>query len=225
MRILLVEDDRSLSEWLAKSLRRGKVVVDCVHDGEDADHALRTTQEYALVILDLALPALSGLDVLGRLRARGSVIPVLILTADGTIDSRVAGLDRGADDYMAKPFDIHELEARVRAQLRRASNRKNPVVQCGSLVFDSNKRQFVLGAEPLSLTLREHAVLEALLMRAGSTVSKAELFETVFGFDDDASPSSIEIYVHRVRKKLAASDVGIATLRGLGYVLKAIHGD
>jgi two-component system response regulator TctD len=224
MRILLVEDNRQLADWVAKSLRRGNVVVDCVHDGEDADTALHT-QDYALVVLDLALPGIGGLEVLRRLRARGSVTPVLILTASATLESRVAGLDGGADDYLAKPFDITELEARVRAQLRRASNRKTPIVHYGSLVFDSNGRQFTLAGQPLALTGREHAVLETLLLRAGATVARAALIESVFGFDDEAGPNTIEIYVHRVRKKLAGSDVGIVTLRGLGYVLKERHGE
>jgi two-component system response regulator TctD len=223
MRILLVEDNRQLSDWLAKSLRRDNYVIDCVYGGEDADHLLRT-QEYSLVILDLSLPQLGGLAVLRQLRARGSVVPVLILTANDTIDGRIKGLDSGADDYLAKPFDINELEARIRAQLRHASSRKNPILQCGALIFDSNSRQFTLADQTLALTPREHAVLEALIVRAGATVSKTALTQTVFGFDDDANPNAIEIYVHRVRKKLAASNVGIVTLRGLGYVLKEGNG-
>jgi len=224
VRILLVEDNHELADWLARSLRRANMVVDVVHDGEDADTALQT-QDYALVVLDLALPGISGLDVLRRLRGRGSGVPVLILTANATLEGRVAGLDSGADDYLAKPFDLSELEARVRAQLRRASNRKTPIVQCGSLVFDSNGRQFALAGRPLALTPREHAVLETLLLRAGTTVSRGALMDSVFGFEDEAGPNSIEIYVHRVRKKLTGSDVGIVTLRGLGYVLKERHGE
>ena len=219
MRILLVEDSRQLSDWLAKTLRRDNYVVDCVYDGEDADHALRT-QEYALVILDLSLPKRGGMDVLRGLRARGSSVPVLILTANDTIAGRVSGLDSGADDYLAKPFDLSELEARIRAQLRRESHNKNPLIDYGNLSFDSNGRQFTLNGTGLSLTPREHAVLETLLKRAGKPVPKGTLAETVFGFGDDVNPNSIEIYVHRVRKKLEGSDVGIATLRGLGYVLR-----
>src|SRR5262249_30026497 len=157
-------------------------------------------------------------------RGRGSVVPVLILTANATLEGRVAGLDSGADDYLAKPFDISELEARVRAQLRRASHRKTPIVQYGSLVFDSNSRQFSIAGQPLVLTPREHAVLETLLLRAGSTVARTALIDSVFGFDDEPGPNTIEIYIHRVRKKLVGSDVGIVTLRGLGYLLKERHG-
>jgi two-component system response regulator TctD len=223
MRILLVEDSRQLSDWLAKALRKDHYVVDCVHDGEDADHALKT-QPYALVILDLSLPGMGGMEVLRRLRARGATVPVLILTANASVAGRVSGLDSGADDYLAKPFDLSELEARIRAQLRRAGNQKNPLVELGSLAFDSNSRQFTLRDDALSLTPRERAVLEMLLQRAGKPVAKAALAQSVFGFEDDANPNAIEIYVHRVRKKLEGSDVGIATLRGLGYVLRKQNG-
>ncbi len=220
MRLLLVEDNRQLADWMAKTLRSERYTVDCVYAGDDADHVLHT-EDYALVILDLALPEIGGLEILRRLRARGSAVPVIILTANDTLEARVAGLNHGADDYLAKPFEITELEARIRANLRRAHAHAQTVVQCGPLVFDSNSRQFTLAGEPLSLTAREHAVLEALTLRAGATVSKAALATMVFGFDDEANPNAIEIYVHRVRKKLAGAAIGIVTLRGLGYVLKA----
>jgi two-component system response regulator TctD len=219
MRILLVEDSKQLANWLAKTLRRENYVVDCVHDGEDADYALRA-QEYALVILDLSLPKLGGMEVLKRLRGRGSNVPVLILTANDTVSGRVSGLDGGADDYLAKPFDINELEARIRAQLRRASNQKSPVTEFGALAFDTNSRQFRVSGDELSLTPRERAVLEMLITRQGKPVAKGNLAEAVFGFDDSVNPSAIEIYVHRVRKKLEGSGVGIVTMRGLGYLLR-----
>lgn len=220
MRLLLVEDNRQLSDWIAKSLRAEKYTVDCVYSGDDADHVLQTEQ-YALVLLDLSLPRLGGLEILRKLRRRGGTVPVIVLTADDTIDSRVAGLNGGADDYLSKPFDIAELEARIRAHLRRANVHQLPVVQCGTLAFDSNGRSFTLAGAPLSLTAREHAVLETLILRAGSTVSKGSLTTTVFGYEDEANPNAIEIYVHRVRKKLAGKDTLILTQRGLGYVLKA----
>ena len=223
MRILLVEDSRQLSNWLAKTLRRDNYAVDCVHDGDDADYALRS-QDYSMVILDLALPKLDGIEVLRRLRARGNNVPVLILTANNSVAGRIAGLDSGADDYLAKPFDIHELEARVRAQLRRASNQKTPVIEFGGLAFDSNSRRFTLGGTELELTPRERAVLETLITRQDKPVGKQALAQAVFGFDEDASPNAIEIYVHRVRKKLEATDIGIVTLRGLGYVLRRSDG-
>ena len=218
--LLLVEDNRQLSDWVAKTLRNERYTVDCVYAGDDADHVLGT-EEYELVILDLALPALGGLEILRKLRARGSTVPVIVLTANDTLEARIAGLNAGADDYLAKPFEMTELEARIRAHLRRARAHPQALVRCGPLTFDSNLRQFTLGGEQLALTAREHAVLEALILRAGATVSKDALTTTVFGFDDEANPNAIEIYVHRVRKKLAGSDIGIVTLRGLGYVLKA----
>lgn len=224
MRILLVEDSRPLCDWLTRTLRHENYSVDCVHSGDDADLIL-LTEEYGLVILDLSLPKISGLEVLRRLRARGNAVPVLILTANDSIDGRVSGLNTGADDYLAKPFDIEELEARIRALLRRGTLHKSPLLRCGSLTFDSNTRQFSLGGGPLSLTGREHAVLEALIRRAGGTVSKSSLTTSVFSLDDEANPNAIEIYVHRVRRKLAGADVEIATLRGLGYVLKASDGN
>lgn len=219
LRILLVEDNRELSDWLAKSLERNHFVVDQVYAGDDADYLLNV-ERYALVVLDRGLPGLDGIEVLRRLRARGDAVPVLILTADDSLSGRVSGLDCGADDYLAKPFDLVELEARIRAQLRRARGGKETITYCGDLMYDSNLRDFVLGDERLNLTAREHAVLETLILRAGATVSKTALTHSVFGFDDDANPNAIEVHVHRVRKKLAASNVRIVTLRGLGYVLK-----
>jgi two-component system response regulator TctD len=219
MKILLVEDNRALSDWLARTLRTGQYTVECVYDGAEADLLLRT-ESYDLVILDIALPGLDGREVLKRLRGRHNPVPVLILTAfDGTQD-RVQGLDIGADDYMAKPFEVPELEARMRALLRRANQQKNPILTCGSLVYDSNSRQFSLGDAPLALTPREHGVLEMLMVKSGKTVSKKALADSIFTMDEDVNPDAIEIYVHRVRKKLEAGDAVIVTLRGLGYLLK-----
>ncbi|GGF48067.1 DNA-binding response regulator [Aliidongia dinghuensis] len=219
MRILIVEDNRKLSDWIAMLLRRSKYVIDCVYDGEDADYALKT-QDYSLVILDLALPALSGTEVLARLRARGSTTPVLVLTADDSVPSRVSALDGGADDYLAKPFNIEELEARIRARLRRRHEPLSPTTRYGALSLDRNSGQFFLAGADLVLTPREHVVLESLILKEGGTVSKTSLMESVFGFGDSGNVNSIEIYVHRVRKKLEGSGVGIVTFRGLGYALR-----
>ena len=219
MKILLVEDNRALSEWLARTLQADKYTVECVYDGSDADQLLRT-ETYDLVILDIALPGLDGKAVLKRLRGRHNPVPVLILTAyDGTRD-RVEGLDFGADDYMAKPFEVHELEARMRALLRRSNQQKNPILTCGSLVYDSNSREFSQAGSTLALTPREHAVLEMLMMKSGKTVSKKALADSLFSLDEDVNPDAIEIYVHRIRKKLEDGDAVIVTLRGLGYLLK-----
>jgi len=219
MRILLVEDNRELASWLGKALRQAQYAVDIVHDGEDADHSLKVAA-YAAVILDLSLPKLDGLTLLKRLRLNGNKVPVLILTANASLDGRVAGLDSGADDYLAKPFEMAELEARIRAVVRRGHDRATPEIAVGDLLFRGSTRQFFLCGEVLALTPREHAVLEHLVMKVGNTVSKDVLSESVFGFDDVADPSAIEIYVHRVRKKLEGSTVQIATLRGLGYLLR-----
>jgi two-component system response regulator TctD len=219
MRILLVEDNRELSDWLAKILRQDRYVVDCVHGGEEADAALQTSS-YQLVILDLTLPRMDGREVLRRLRARNDNVAVLILTADNTSVSRVSGLDIGAHDYLAKPFDLDELKARVRALLRRASGGRAPVIRCGDLSYDTNERQFRLRNEPLAFTPREHAVLETLMRGMNRTIGKRALAESVFGFDDNGNPESVEIYIHRVRRKLEGSDARIITLRGLGYLLK-----
>jgi two-component system, OmpR family, response regulator TctD len=219
MKILLVEDNHSLSVWLARTLQADHYTVECTYDGIEADQLLRT-ETYDLVILDLALPGLDGREVLKRLRDRRNPVPVLILTAfDGTRD-RVEGLDIGADDYMAKPFEVHELEARMRALLRRVNQQKNPILTCGSLCYNSNSREFSLGGAPLALTPREHSVLEMLMMKSGKTVSKRALAESLFSIDEDVNPDAIEIYIHRVRKKLEPGDTVIVTLRGLGYLLK-----
>ncbi|MDL2404156.1 response regulator [Rhizobium calliandrae] len=219
MRLLIVEDNRELASWLGKALRQAQYAVDIAYDGEDAEHMLKVAG-YAVVILDLSLPKMDGLTLLKRLRQGGSKVPVIILTANASLDGRVAGLDSGADDYLAKPFEIAELEARIRALVRRGHDRAAPEIAVGNLLFDGGTRQFFLDGETLALTPREHAVLEHLIMKVGTTVTKAALSESVFGFDDLADTSAIEIYVHRVRKKLEGSAVQIATLRGLGYLLR-----
>jgi two-component system response regulator TctD len=219
MRILIVEDDASLGAGLARILEAEGFAVDVMKSGEHA--AMATRQEsFDLVILDVGLPGIDGFEVLRRLRAEKCVMPILILTARDALDDRVRGLDLGADDYMAKPFEVHELEARMRALLRRVNQQKNPILTCGSLCYNSNSREFSLGGAPLALTPREHSVLEMLMMKSGKTVSKRALAESLFSIDEDVNPDAIEIYIHRVRKKLEPGDTVIVTLRGLGYLLK-----
>jgi two-component system response regulator TctD len=222
MRLLLVEDNKVLAEWLARTLRKQLYAVDWVENGADADFVLRT-ETYDLVLLDLALPKLGGHEVLRRLRERGNTTPVLVLTADNTTRSRVTELDHGADDYVAKPFDVDELEARIRVLLRRSAHVANPQIACGDLVFNGATREFTLTGKPLPLTPRERTVLEVLVMKAGSTVSKAALAQSLSSLEDGVSADAIEIYVHRLRKKLEGSDATIVTLRGLGYVLRPVH--
>lgn len=219
MKLLIVEDNRDLANWLAAALRQSQYSVDVVHDGEDAEHALKVS-EYVAVVLDLALPKMDGLTLLRRLRQQDVSVPIIILTANASLEGRITGLDSGADDYLAKPFEITELEARLRALVRRGFNRAAPDILVGDLTLDGSTRQFFLRAEPLGLTPREHSILEHLMVKAGTTVTKASLSENAFGFDDTADPNAIEVYVHRLRKKLEGSNVQIATLRGLGYLLR-----
>jgi two-component system response regulator TctD len=219
MRLLLVEDHAELAEWIAKALRHAGYALDVLDRGDHADHALRA-QAYDLVILDLSLPGLDGLEVLRRLRSRqqGAPTPVLVLTARGTTEDRVKGLNLGADDYLPKPFELAELEARIKALLRRSGNLV-PLVRIGRLEFDTTTRMVSVDGKPLALSPRELAVLEALLSRSGRPVAREALFEKVFDFDAEARVEAIEIYVSRLRKKLEGSGVVINTLRGLGYVL------
>jgi two-component system response regulator TctD len=222
MRLLLAEDNASLADWLQKALRQAGYSVDCMHDGADADHVL-LTQAYDLVILDLGLPRVDGLEVLRRLRRRGASVPVLVLTARGEIDARVEGLNAGADDYLPKPFSLSELEARINALIRRAHGAASPVLTLGPLEYDSLSRTFTLHGDSLVLRPKEHAVLEALLSRAGKAVAKSTLHEHVFTLEETASTEAIEVYIHRLRKHLQGSGIGIVTLRGLGYVLEREH--
>ena len=218
MRILIAEDDRIIADGLTRSLRANGYAVDCAHTGLDADTALLTSS-YDLLILDLGLPKLPGLEVLKRLRARDNQLPVLILTAlDGTSD-RVKGLDLGADDYMTKPFELVELEARVRALTRRKMG-ASPLVQCGPLSYDQVGRVAELNGQPLDLSARELGLLEVLLSRAGRLVSKDQLVDQLCGWGEEVSHNAIEVYVHRLRKKLESGGVRIVTVRGLGYCLE-----
>lgn len=219
MRLLLVEDHAELAVWVAKNLRQSGYAVDVVARGDHAEAAL-LTQPYDLVILDLSLPGMDGLDVLRRLRHQEKTrfLPVLILTARSSLEDRVTGLNLGADDYLPKPFEVAELEARIKALLRRSGNVMTAVC-VGQLEFDTNSRLVTVAGKPLSLTPRELAVLEILMSRLGKPVPRNVLFEKVFSFDDDARAEAIEIYVHRLRKKLEGSGAILTTMRGLGYML------
>lgn len=219
MRLLLVEDHEELARLVGRALEDAAFVVETARDGATADTLLRT-QEYAMVILDLTLPRMDGLEVLRQMRTRGDQTPVLIVTARGGLAEKVQGLNSGADDYLAKPFELAELEARVKALLRRSQGNEALTLSCGSLSFDTVSRMFAIAGTPLALTPREQGVLEPLMTRAGKAVAKDKLFNAVFTMDDDASPDAIEIYIHRLRKKLQGSDVAIVTLRGLGYLLE-----
>ena len=222
MRILLVEDHLPLAESVAQALRGAGLTVDVLHDGVAAEHAL-ASEDYALSILDVGLPRRDGFEVLANTRARGKVLPVLMLTARGEVKDRVHGLNLGADDYLAKPFEVSELEARVKALLRRSVLGGEQQQRCGELVYDLGTRRFSLAGQPLNLTSREQGVLEALIARPGRVMSKEQLADQLFGVDQDASSDAIEIYIHRLRKKLEGG-VRIVTFRGLGYLLEAVDG-
>lgn len=218
MRILLAEDDEIIADGLMRGLRKSGYAVDHVADGAAADAAL-ATQCFDLLILDLALPKLNGLDVLRRLRGRKSKLPVLVLTAYDSVEDRVRGLDAGADDYLVKPFALPELEARIRALTRRGTGMPTRI-EFGRLVYDQAERVARIDEEITDLSARELALLEILLLRAGRLVSKEQLVEHLCSWGEEVSNNAIEVYVHRLRKKLEPGGVKIATARGLGYCLE-----
>ncbi len=218
MRILLAEDDEIIADALVRALKRGGFAVDHVATGTDADTAL-ASQTFDLLVLDLGLPKLHGIDVLKRLRARKSTTPVLILTAADAIEDRVRGLDAGADDYLTKPFALPELEARARALTRRGTG-QGRVISVGNLTYDQADRVVTINGQIVELSAREIGVLETLLLRVGRLVSKEQLVDHLCGWGEEVSHNAIEVYVHRLRKKLEPSGLRIATVRGLGYCLE-----
>lgn len=219
MRILVVEDDLILADGITHALRAAGHAVDGVASGPDADAALAGT-EYELVILDIELPKFNGFEVLRRLRRRKDATPVLVLTARDAVHDRIHGLDLGADDYMTKPFELGELEARIRALGRRVRGAADDRIGIGRLMVDVKGRRAFVDSAAVDLSAREFALLEALAVRAGRVVSKESLIASLYAWDTDVSANAIEIYVHRVRKKLHDCGVAIRTIRGLGYLLE-----
>ncbi|MGZ8210678.1 MAG: response regulator [Burkholderiales bacterium] len=217
MRILITEDDTALSEALQFALTQAGYAVDCVADGTAADEALKE-DVFRLLILDLGIPKLDGFEVLKRLRRRNPVMPVLILSAREKPEEKVTGLDLGADDYLVKPFSVNELLARVRALLRRRGA-ATPVVSYGSFTFDTVGRTAAVNGQSLALSVHETGVLEVLLHRFGRVVSKEQLVEQLYSYDKEVTQNAIEVYVHRVRKKLTGAGVTVRTLYGRGYQL------
>jgi len=220
MKILLVEDDPTLGEAVMLAARQAGFAVDWSQDGVQAENAL-AGYAYDAVLLDLGLPRREGLQVLRNLRKRGATLPVMILTARDTVEDRVRGLDAGADDYLLKPFALDELLARLRALLRRAHGVADTQIRIGRLNFDSVKRQASIGEAPLALSAREMEVLEILLHHAGRVTAKEAIADRLTGWDDGVGENAVEVYIHRLRRKLEGSGVAIRTLRGLGYLLEA----
>jgi DNA-binding response OmpR family regulator len=216
MRLLLVEDDTMIGEAVLDLLRAEHYAVDWVRDGEMAATAAKA-QSYDLILLDLGLPRRDGLEVLRELRARKDRVPVLIATARDSVQQRVQGLDAGADDYILKPYDLDELLARIRALLRRASGRAEPVYEHLGVSINTATREVMAQGEPVVLSAREWAVLEPLIARPGMVLSRAQLEEKLYGWKDDVSSNAVEVYIHGVRKKLGAGL--IQNVRGVGYMV------
>ncbi len=223
MRILLVEDDPALSASLKQGLQQMGFAVELTHDGAEAD-AILSLRNFDLVVLDLGLPGMSGMEVLKRFRKRGATTPVLILTARDALQDRVAGLKAGGDDYVLKPFDFEELEARLQALLRRTQSEREGYLETGDLRLDKRSRQAFFQNQPLNLSSREVDVLELLMNRLGRVVSKDQIAEHLTGLDEEIGQNAVEVYVHRLRKKLEPLGIPLRTLRGLGYLLEKING-
>jgi two-component system, OmpR family, response regulator len=222
VRILLVEDDQMLSAAVARALRQSAHVVETVSSGEEADQYL-AANDYDLVLLDLGLPRLDGYEVLRRLRARRKSVPVIVLTVRDAPEDRVHGLDLGADDYLTKPFNLAELEARVRALIRRAHASTASELLHGPLRLDMAGRRLFCGDQPLELSARELAVIELLLLKAGRVVTKQQITEHLYGWDETSSSNAVEVFVYRLRRKLEPLGLDIRTIRGMGYLVEKPH--
>ncbi len=223
MRLLIVEDHPILADGLIIALKSAAYAVDHAATGEQADHML-ATQHYDAVILDIGLPKLDGYEVLRRMRRKGSKTPVLMLTARDALEDRVKGLDLGADDYLTKPYDLPELEARVRSLIRRGQSGGGADLIHGDLTLDTAGRRATIKGTPLDLSARELGVLEVLMLRVGRVVSKEQLAEQLYGWGEEVGANAIEVYMHRLRKKLEPAGINVRTIRGLGYLLeKAAH--
>lgn len=222
MRVLLVEDDELLGDGLRVGLTQYGYTVDWLKDGQSADQALKT-ENFELIVLDLGLPKLAGINVLQNLRSRGQTTPVLILTARESIEERVKGLDSGADDYLTKPFDLDELRARLRALQRRFSSRAEPLLVHGAITLDPAAHTVSLNNEPLVLSRREFALLHKLLENTGRVLSRENLTQSLYGWGEDVDSNALEVHVHNLRKKFGQDF--IQTIRGIGYMIHKIKED
>ncbi|MGE5339798.1 MAG: response regulator [Gemmatimonadota bacterium] len=218
MRVLLVEDDRMIGENLRSALRQSGYAVDWVRDGRAADGST-ATERFDLVLLDLGLPQRDGLEVLQAMRARGDRTPVIVVTARDALESRVRGLDAGADDYIVKPFELDELLARMRAVTRRHAGRAEPAVEVAGVSLDPATREVRRDGQPVVLSAREYAVLEALMLRPGAILSRAQLEDRLYGWGEELESNAISVYVHQLRRKLGEGF--IHTVRGVGYYVGA----
>ena len=219
MRVLLAEDDTVLADGIIQALRQSGYVIDHAVSGPDAEHLLSCTQ-YDTAILDLGLPDQDGLEVLKQIRAKKNAVPILILTARDTLEDRVQGLDLGADDYLTKPFKLQELEARIRALIRRRHFSTETEIKLGAMRFDTNGRRVYINQQPLELSSRETDVLELLLMNAGKVVSKTKFIEHLCGWQDELTTNAVEVYLSRVRRKLEPYGLSLRAIRGIGYILE-----
>lgn len=217
MRLLLVEDDPLLGDGIRAGLAQAGFTVDWVKDGEQARTALEV-EHYALTVLDLGLPRLSGDALLRGLRAQGNDMPVIILTARDTVSDRVKGLDAGADDYLIKPFDLDELTARIRALLRRAGGRATPLIRHGALEVDPAAHRVALNGQPVELSPREFAILAELLENCGRVLSRERLESSLYGWGGEVESNAVEVHIHHLRKKLGSEL--IRTIRGVGYMVE-----
>lgn len=222
MRILLVEDDEMLANAVARALRQSAHAVDTVASGAEADDYL-TANEYDLVLLDLGLPKLDGFEVLRRLRQRRNAVPVIILTVRDAQEDLVKGLDLGADDYLTKPFNLPELEARVRAVIRRSHASASSELVHGPLRLDMAGRRLYSADKPVELSARELAVIELLLLKEGRVVTKQQITEHLYGWEEGSTSNAVEVFIYRLRRKLEPSGVDIRTVRGMGYLIDKPH--
>lgn len=222
MRILLAEDEHALGEWLCKALEQSGFRVDWRDDGRLVERALQE-DDYDAVVLDLGLPGRDGHQVLKRLREQRNPVPVLVLTARDSLAQRVDALHEGADDFLPKPFALAELEARLAALIRRSRGSERPRLSCGPLHYDTALRQFTLTDEVLQLSPREHALMRALIARSGEPLSRQQVFDRVFGDEDEVQPAALDTLMHRLRRRLDGSGVHIVTYRGLGYALESVR--
>ena len=216
MRLLLVEDDAMIGESVRLGLRQDNFVVDWVQDGKAAELAL-INDNYALMLLDLGLPKKTGLEVLRNLRANKNSLPVLIITARDAVANRIEGLDSGADDYLVKPFDLDELSARVRALLRRQSGRVESLLRCGDLSLNPVTHQAMVADKEIILSAKEFALLHALMERPGATLSRAQLEEKIYGWEEEVESNAVEVHIYNLRKKLGSDR--LRNVRGVGYVI------